>query len=109
MPPKPAPERGQARIVATDVTKLIDDQVLLGPTSLTAHAGECLAVLGENGAGKTTLLRVITGAYLPTEGEVRLDGERVDATAPARVTPHTTSTLRCWWPASSCSRCCVPS
>lgn len=41
-----------------------------------AESGEIHAVLGPNGAGKTTLLRVLTGALVPTEGEVTVAGER---------------------------------
>ncbi|MBA9087110.1 ATP-binding cassette subfamily B protein [Fontibacillus solani] len=38
--------------------------------SLTIKDGETIALVGENGSGKTTLVRLITGLYLPDEGEV---------------------------------------
>lgn len=38
--------------------------------NLTLHQGEILAIVGENGAGKTTLARLITGLYMPTEGNI---------------------------------------
>jgi len=38
--------------------------------SLTIKDGETFALVGENGSGKTTLVRLITGLYLPDEGEV---------------------------------------
>jgi branched-chain amino acid transport system ATP-binding protein len=42
--------------------------------TLTASAGEVVALLGANGAGKTTTLRAISGLVKLAAGEVRLDG-----------------------------------
>jgi fructose transport system ATP-binding protein len=36
--------------------------------------GEILAVIGDNGAGKSTLIKALTGAVVPDEGEIRLNG-----------------------------------
>jgi fructose transport system ATP-binding protein len=44
--------------------------------------GEVLAVVGDNGAGKSTLIKVLSGAVVPDEGELILDGERVHFTSP---------------------------
>jgi lipopolysaccharide transport system ATP-binding protein len=42
--------------------------------SFTLNEGEILGVIGENGAGKSTLLKILTGIYLPTKGQVKVDG-----------------------------------
>lgn len=39
--------------------------------------GEVLAVIGDNGAGKSTLIKCLTGAEVPDEGTVYLDGKKV--------------------------------
>lgn len=35
--------------------------------------GEILGIIGTNGSGKSTLLKIISGALVPTEGQVRAD------------------------------------
>jgi ABC-type lipoprotein export system ATPase subunit len=49
--------------------------------SLGVQPGEFLAVIGRSGSGKTTLLNMIAGLDKPTEGEVLIDGQRVDEMA----------------------------
>jgi fructose transport system ATP-binding protein len=39
--------------------------------------GEILAVIGDNGAGKSTLIKALSGALVPDEGEILLDGKAV--------------------------------
>ena len=45
-------------------------------------------VLGSSGAGKSTLLRTINGLVTPTRGQVRVNGEEVQAKALARIRPR---------------------
>ena len=39
--------------------------------------GEILAVIGDNGAGKSSLIKAVSGAVIPDEGTVELEGKRV--------------------------------
>jgi branched-chain amino acid transport system ATP-binding protein len=59
-------------------------QVLFG-LDFSARAGEVLALLGRNGAGKSTTLKRIMGLLPPRSGEIRFDGERIDALPPYRI------------------------
>lgn len=46
--------------------------------SFEVKDGEIFGLLGENGAGKTTTFRIIMGLLEATEGEVLLDGKKID-------------------------------
>ncbi|TFC05228.1 ATP-binding cassette domain-containing protein [Cryobacterium mannosilyticum] len=45
---------------------------------LEVRAGEIVALVGDNGAGKSTLVKIISGLYQPSDGEIWLNGERVN-------------------------------
>jgi fructose transport system ATP-binding protein len=44
--------------------------------------GEILAVIGDNGAGKSTLIKAVSGAVVPDEGTIWLDGKEVTFRTP---------------------------
>ena len=46
------------------------------------YPGEILAVIGDNGAGKSSLIKAISGAVIPDEGEIKLDGKTVQFRSP---------------------------
>jgi len=62
---------------AKRLVKTYGHVVGLDGVSLDLYAGEVLAIIGDNGAGKTTLIKCLTGAEIPDEGELRLDGQQV--------------------------------
>jgi ribose transport system ATP-binding protein len=47
--------------------------------------GEVHVLLGENGAGKSTLVKILSGANLPSRGEIRLDGAEIRIGSPRRA------------------------
>ncbi len=55
----------------------------LGGVDLEVRGGEVLALVGENGAGKSTLMKVLSGALIPDEGEMLLDGAPYRPLSPA--------------------------
>ena len=64
-------------LVAENVSLAFGGIVALQNVHMNASAGEIVAVLGPNGSGKTTLLNVITGVYIPDNGQVLLDGKPI--------------------------------
>jgi len=54
-----------------------DTEFTLGPIHLSFRPGELVFITGGNGSGKTTLAKLITGLYVPQNGEIRLDGRSV--------------------------------
>ncbi|QCI67879.1 heme ABC transporter ATP-binding protein [Phreatobacter stygius] len=62
---------------ATGVGITVGKRRLVDGVSLTLSSGELMVVVGPNGAGKTTLMKLLTGELAPTEGEIRLDRDRL--------------------------------
>ena len=55
--------------------------------------GEILAVIGDNGAGKSSLIKAVSGAVIPDEGEVFLEGKRVRFNSPIEAREHGIETV----------------
>ncbi|MGH8256159.1 MAG: ABC transporter ATP-binding protein [Steroidobacteraceae bacterium] len=76
---------------------------ILDDVSLSASAGEFIAVIGPNGAGKSTLLAALAGLWRPTCGEIVLDEraiERIAARVLAVRRAYLPQNPRCEWPLS---------
>ncbi|SHE87788.1 mannose ABC transporter ATP-binding protein /fructose ABC transporter ATP-binding protein /ribose ABC transporter ATP-binding protein [Loktanella atrilutea] len=46
------------------------------------YPGEILAVIGDNGAGKSSLIKAVSGAVIPDEGEIFLEGKKIRFASP---------------------------
>ena len=54
-------------------------QALRG-VDLVLHHNEVLGLVGDNAAGKSTLMKILSGAYIPTEGEILIEGKKAHIT-----------------------------
>src|SRR6187455_3288371 len=66
-----------ALLTLSHIRKSFGGTKALSDASLSLHAGEVTALIGENGAGKSTLVKILCGFHQPDGGEIRLDGESV--------------------------------
>ncbi|HEY5634787.1 MAG TPA: ABC transporter ATP-binding protein [Burkholderiaceae bacterium] len=95
MPPRDGPA---SVLSVANLSVRYDKAQILNGVSLEVGQGEFVGLVGPNGAGKSTLLRAISGLVnfegrmmrgtkgdIVMEGEVRLDGERIDALAPHEI------------------------
>ncbi len=65
------------------ITKRFHGVSALQNVNLTIYPGEVHALMGENGAGKSTLMKILAGAYIADEGEIRINGQPLKITDPA--------------------------
>ena len=64
------------------ITKIFPGVKALDGVQFQLKKGEVHALMGENGAGKSTFIKVITGVHKAEEGEMYLDGSKVDFKGP---------------------------
>ena len=64
------------------ITKSFPGVLANDHVDLVLNQGEILALLGENGAGKSTLMNILYGLYTPDEGEIFINGNKVDVSDP---------------------------
>ena len=64
-----------SQVELVGIVKHFGGILALDGVDLAIAPGQIHALLGENGAGKSTLIRVLTGAIIPDEGEIRVDGQ----------------------------------
>ncbi len=67
---------------ATGLVKRYGQVTALDGADFELRAGEILAVIGDNGAGKSSLIKCLSGATIPDEGSIELDGKTIHFKSP---------------------------
>jgi fructose transport system ATP-binding protein len=69
-------------IQAKGLVKRYGQVTALDGADFELRAGEILAVIGDNGAGKSSLIKALSGATIPDEGQILLDGKPIQFKSP---------------------------
>jgi phospholipid/cholesterol/gamma-HCH transport system ATP-binding protein len=76
--PRHPPRVTEAPLVEIDAVRFgYGRRPVLNGISMSIPRGKIVAIMGGSGCGKTTLLRLVSGQLRPTEGAVRVAGEKV--------------------------------
>ena len=70
------------------ITKRFGSFTALDHVDIDIKKGTIHAILGENGAGKSTLMNVLYGLYQAEEGEIFLNGEKINIKNPSVAIKH---------------------
>lgn len=76
------PKAPQIVMQAKGLVKRYGQVTALDGVDFELRAGEILAVIGDNGAGKSSLIKCLSGATIPDEGEILLDGKPIHFRSP---------------------------
>lgn len=77
----------------TNVTKKINDHIIIKNINLSITEGETVGIMGTNGSGKTTILRMAAGLSYPTEGEIHIKGEKLSPGYSGKLSSNTSALI----------------
>jgi branched-chain amino acid transport system permease protein len=70
--------RSRPTVVCSGLSRSFGSIRAVNGVDVTLEPGTITAMVGPNGAGKSTFINLLSGAFLPSAGEIRLDGVRID-------------------------------
>ena len=79
------PAAGVPRVSMRGIRKRFGSIEALRGVDLDLYPGECLGLVGDNAAGKSTLTKILSGAYVPDQGSIAIDGVTARYTSPVEA------------------------
>jgi len=73
---------GEMLLEARGISKFFGAITALRDVNFHVAPGEVLGVVGDNGAGKSTLMKILSGLFVPSEGELIFAGQKVKFSSP---------------------------
>lgn len=74
-----------AFLKTVDIHKSFGHVQALRGVSMSAYAGEVLAIVGDNGAGKSTLIKILSGVLMPDKGSFIIDEKEYHGFTPRKA------------------------
>lgn len=92
-PDRPTSDGHLPRLQLRNISKSFGGVQALRHVDFEVYDGEVVGLVGDNGAGKSTLIKTMSGAYIPDEGEILIDGQPVAIRNPQDSTHHGIETV----------------
>ena len=70
--------KSEYKVEVKNLTKYFGDLHVLNDVSFNVRKGEFICIVGPTGCGKTTFLNLLTRIYMPSKGDLLIDGESAD-------------------------------
>jgi fructose transport system ATP-binding protein len=93
IPGKPLEPSLRPVFEARGLVKHYGQVIAMDGADFELYPGEILAVIGDNGAGKSTLIKALSGAVIPDEGQIFLNGQQIHFHSPLDARKHGIETV----------------
>ena len=91
--PTPAAPARPLVMEARGLVKRYGHVTAINGADFELRPGEIVAVIGDNGAGKSSLIKALSGAVVPDEGQIFLDGQPISIRSPIEARKHGIETV----------------
>jgi simple sugar transport system ATP-binding protein len=85
---KAGENNGGCNLKLEGIKKSFSGVKALKGVDLEIRKGEIHCLAGENGSGKSTLIKVISGVHDATEGNIYIEGNKIDRLTPIEAIRH---------------------